>query len=207
MRGMRKKHLAILLSQLSPHPKPKLRWETYTLDAESAADIAYIAGQINDDIRGKRVVDLGCGTGILAISTSLLGVGFVVGVDIDRDAVRVAEKNAEALNAEVNFVIGDIGCVKGPFDTAIMNPPFGSWRRGADVRFLEKALEISKVTYSLHKRADSNRSFLLRKISSFGGVVDRIYEMRIFIPRTFDFHRKARYSVEVDLYRILKVKS
>jgi len=203
---MRKKHLAIILSQLLPHPKPKLRWETYTLDAESAAEITYIAGCVNDDIRGKNVVDLGCGTGILAISAFLLGAGFVVGVDIDRDAIKVAEENAKAVNAEVEFVTGDINCIVGHFDTTIMNPPFGSWRRGADVKFLEKALEISDVVYSLHKRGDFNREFLRHKILSFGGTVDRIYEMKITIPRTFNFHQKKRYLVEVDLYRILKVK-
>ncbi|MFQ6095933.1 MAG: METTL5 family protein [Candidatus Bathyarchaeia archaeon] len=203
---MRKKHLAILLSKLSPHKRPKLRWEAYTLDAESAAEIAHIAGQLNDDIHGKSVIDLGCGTGVLAISASLLGARFVVGVDIDRDAVNVAEENVEAAGAEVEFVIGDIDCIVGHFDTTIMNPPFGSWRRGADVRFLEKAIEISDVVYSLHKRGDFNREFLRRKVSSFGGMVDRIYEMKITIPRTFDFHQKERYLVEVDLYRILKVK-
>lgn len=176
------------------------------MDAESAAEIAHIAGQLNDDVHGKSVIDLGCGTGVLAISASLLGARFVVGVDIDRDAVNVAEENVEAAGAEVEFVIGDIDCIVGHFDTTIMNPPFGSWRRGADVRFLEKAIEISDVVYSLHKRGDFNREFLRRKVSSFGGMVDRIYEMKITIPRTFDFHQKERYLVEVDLYRILKVK-
>ena len=204
---MRKKHLAILLSKLSPHTKPKLRWEAYTLDSESAAEIAHIAGQMNDDIDGKSIIDLGCGTGILAISASLLGARFVVGVDIDGEAVKVAEENVDAVNAAVELIIGDIDCIVGHFDTTIMNPPFGSWRRGADVRFLEKALEISNVVYSLHKRGDFNREFLRRKVSSFAGVVDRIYEMEITIPRTFDFHQKERYVVEVDLYRILKVKS
>jgi len=203
---MRKKHLAILLSQLSPHPKPKLHWEAYTLDAESAAEIAHIAGQVNDDICGKSAIDLGCGTGILAISASLLGASYVVGVDIDREAVKVAWENAEALSAMVEFAICDIDSIVGHFETTIMNPPFGSWRRGADVMFLEKAIEISDTTYSLHKRGDLNREFLRRKVSHLGGMVDRIYGLEISIPRTFDFHQRDRYPVEVDLYRILKVK-
>jgi len=48
---MKKRHLAILLSQLKPNPKPKLRWESYTIDAESAAEIAYTAF-LNGDIEG-----------------------------------------------------------------------------------------------------------------------------------------------------------
>lgn len=204
---MRKRHLEIVLSQLRPHPKPKLRWEAYTLDAGSAAEIAYIAGQANDDVKEKSVIDLGCGIGILAISASLLGAEFVVGVDIDKDAVRVAEENAESTGAEVEFAVGDLGCVVGGFDTTLMNPPFGSWRRGADVEFLRKALDVSDVVYSLHKRGEGTRDFLRRKIQHFGGKVDGIYGMRISISRTFDFHRKEDYSVEADLYRILRVKS
>lgn len=203
---MRRKHLAILLSQLSPHPKPKLHWEAYTLDAESAAEIAHITGQVNDDIRGKKVIDLGCGSGVLAISASLMGAKSVVGVDIDREAVKVAKKNAEALDAMIEFAVCDIDSIVGHFETTIMNPPFGSWKRGADVMFLEKAIEISDTTYSLHKRGDFNREFLRRKISHLGGMVDRIYELEITIPRTFDFHQRERYPIEVDLYRILKVK-
>jgi len=204
---MRKKHLEIILSQLAPHPKPKLRWETYTLGAGSAAEIARIASEVNDDVAKKSVIDLGCGTGLLAISASLLGAGFVVGLDIDKDAIGVARENAEKTEAEVQFVIGDLGCVVGHFDTTIMNPPFGSWRRGADVEFLEKALEISDVVYSLHKRGELSREFLSHKIQSFRGKVDRIYELSLSLPRTFNFHRKEKYVVEADLYRIRRVES
>lgn len=204
---MRKKHLEIILSQLKPHPKPKLMWETYTLDPKSAAQLVYIAGTVNDDLHDRDVIDLGCGTGILSISASLSGAKSVVGVDIDKDAVRVAIENAQTAGAKVNFVIGDINCVSGHFDTVLMNPPFGSWRHGADVLFLKKALEISDVVYSLHKRSDSTRDFLKRKIRSLGGTVSQIYEMEITIPKMFDFHRKRRYTVDADLYRILKVKS
>jgi len=199
--------LEIILSQLAPHPEPKLRWEAYTLDAGTAAEIAHIASRVNDDVCKKSVIDLGCGSGLLAISASLLGARFVVGVDIDKDAVRMARENAETTGARVEFVTGDLGCVAGHFDTTIMNPPFGSWRRGVDVMFLKKAFEISDVVYSLHKRGQSNREFLSRKIQSFGGKVDRIYEIRLSIPRTFNFHRKEKYSVEADLYRLHRVKS
>jgi len=87
---MRKKQLEITLSQLAPSPRPRLKWEGYTLDAESAAQMAHVAGWANDDVRGKKVVDLGCGSGILSIAASLLGAGWVVGVDIDREAIKVA---------------------------------------------------------------------------------------------------------------------
>ncbi|MBR6164677.1 MAG: 50S ribosomal protein L11 methyltransferase [Clostridia bacterium] len=42
---------------------------------------------------GERVIDVGTGSGILAIAAALLGAGSVLAVDIDPDAVRVASEN------------------------------------------------------------------------------------------------------------------
>jgi len=201
---LKKKKLEIILSQLAPSPKPRLRWEGYTLDAESASRMAHVAAWINDDISGKTVIDLGCGSGILAIAASLLKASWVVGVDIDREAIKVARVNSEKVDANVDFVVGDIECITGHFDTTLMNPPFGSWKRGADVQFLKKALEISDVVYSLHKGSESVRDFLRRRIPQIGGRIDRVYEMKIVISRTYKFHKKRKYPVKADLYRILK---
>lgn len=46
---------------------------------------------------GMRVLDMGCGSGILSIASILLGAESCVGVDIDENAVRIAKENA-ALN-------------------------------------------------------------------------------------------------------------
>jgi len=201
---MKKKRLSMLLSQLAPSPKPKLMWEGYTLDPEAAAEMAQVASWENDDIAQKTVVDLGCGSGVLAISAALTGAAWVVGVDIDREAVKTAQSNALKADAGVDLVIGDVRCVKGHFDTALMNPPFGTRKKGADVQFLEKALEIADVVYSLHKKGDSVRSFLRQKVPRIGGRVDQVREMEIVIQRTYSFHTKRRYTVKVDLYRILR---
>ncbi|TDP54580.1 50S ribosomal protein L11 methyltransferase [Aminicella lysinilytica] len=42
---------------------------------------------------GDKVLDAGCGSGILTIAAILLGAGQALGVDIDREAVRVANEN------------------------------------------------------------------------------------------------------------------
>lgn len=200
---MRRRHVAILLSQLEPILSPKLEWESYTLDAESAATMVYIAAHEHNDIAGKRVIDLGCGSGILAIATSLFGAEWVVGVDVNGEAIRVATRNAKRVGAKVDFINGDIACISGHFETTLMNPPFGSWCKGADTKFLKKAIEISDVIYSLHKRSPSIRDFLSKFISGLGGTIDRIYELDIVIRRTFDFHKKRYYKVKADLYRII----
>lgn len=47
--------------------------------------------------KNMKVLDMGCGSGILSIAAILLGAEFCVGVDIDENAVRIAKENA-ALN-------------------------------------------------------------------------------------------------------------
>jgi ribosomal protein L11 methyltransferase len=49
----------------------------------------------NSDCSNRRVLDVGCGTGILAIAAALLGADECLGIDIDPDAVRVAQENIE----------------------------------------------------------------------------------------------------------------
>jgi predicted RNA methylase len=204
MPQLRRKKLAIILSKLAPSPKPKLKWEGYTLDPEAAAEIAHIAAWANNDIQGKKVVDLGCGSGILAIAAALLGAEWVVGVDIDKEAVNTAKTNANKAGVTIDLVATDIQGVTGHFDTALMNPPFGSWHKGADIQFLSKALETSDTVYSLHKQSKPARSFLAQKILELEGSISQIHEMEINIARTYRFHKKKKYPVKVDLYRILK---
>ncbi|RLI45979.1 DNA methylase, partial [Candidatus Bathyarchaeota archaeon] len=151
---MKRKHLAILLSRLEPNPEPKLKWESYNIDAESAAEMVYTAF-LHGDIKGKRIADLGCGSGILGIAAMLLGASQAVGVEIDKKALKTAVINAKKTGVRIDLILGDIECIVGRFDTVLMNPPFGTWRRGFDVKFLRKAIEISDVVYSLHKRSDS----------------------------------------------------
>jgi ribosomal protein L11 methyltransferase len=61
--------------------------------------------ELSGDPRGRRVLDVGCGSGILALSAALLGFGQVEGFDRDPDAVRVSRENAalNGLEDRVNF--------------------------------------------------------------------------------------------------------
>lgn len=57
-----------------------------------------------------RVIDAGCGSGILALSAAKLGFAAVSGFDNDHEAVRVSEENAtlNGLVGRVNFFFGDL---------------------------------------------------------------------------------------------------
>lgn len=46
------------------------------------------------DLRGRHVLDAGCGTGVLALAALKLGAPFALGIDIDEEAVRVSRENA-----------------------------------------------------------------------------------------------------------------
>ncbi len=54
--------------------------------------------------RGKRVLDYGCGTGILAIAASKMGAAEVVAVDIDREAIGCAKENFALNNVDVQLI-------------------------------------------------------------------------------------------------------
>lgn len=201
---MYKHDLEVILSHLEPHPSPKVYLEQYTIPADVAAEVLHLAAYTFNDILNKSVFDLGCGTGRLGIGAAILGAKEVVGIDIDPIAVKVARKNAKLVNVEnvVSFVTSDIKAIVGKCDTIVQNPPFGVRKHAADRQFLFKALELGKVTYSLHKSGEKNRRFLQKFISKAGGKVGGVFQIKLIIPKTFHFHKKRKYLVNVDLYRI-----
>ena len=71
-----------------------------------------------------RILDIGCGTGILAISSLLLGAQHAVAVDIDPDAVRIARENAmqNGVLSRIDIVQGNLlDNVKGKYDLIVAN--------------------------------------------------------------------------------------
>ena len=59
---------------------------------------------------GERCIDVGCGSGILALAAARLGAERCVAIDLDEDAVRVARENAESngLADRVEVLCGDL---------------------------------------------------------------------------------------------------
>ncbi len=59
---------------------------------------------------GDRVLDIGCGSGVLALSALLLGAETAVGVDIEQKAVRTALENAEinGLSGRFSAYLGNL---------------------------------------------------------------------------------------------------
>jgi len=165
-----------------------------------AADILLLAATVYRDIIGKVVIDLGTGTGRLAIGAAFLGARRTVGIDIDPAAIAVARENSEVANVDVEWVVGHLDAIRGRYDTVVMNPPFGTKRRHIDKIFLRKAVRIASVVYSIHKSA--TREHILAHLERSGCRVDSIHEYTLDIPRMFEHHKKRMHSVKVDCYRI-----
>jgi putative methylase len=192
--------LAIKLQQVNPHPEPKIALEQYSIPADLAADILFEACYVHDDIEKKSVADLGTGTGRLAIGASVLGAEYVVGIDLDILSLSVASENSKLLGSDSDWVLGNIEALRGPVDTVLMNPPFGTKQEHADRYFLQTALRLGTVVYSIHK--SSTRPYVTRWLQGRAGKNERITSTRIEIPHQFSFHRKRRAYVEVDVFRI-----
>ena len=69
---------------------------------------------------GMRVLDLGTGSGVLAIAAAKLGAR-AVAVDTDPVAVTAARSNAARNRVEVEVLEGSLEAVRGPFDLVVAN--------------------------------------------------------------------------------------
>jgi len=200
-----RKELELFIQSLKPHPEPKPTLEQYTISPETATEMLLIAEYRYRDIDGKRVADLGCGSGRLALGSVYLGAQIAVGIDLDKKAIETAKTNAISSHQErrTQWILSDVTAIVGGFDTVVQNPPFGVLRRGADRQFIIKALEIGHVVYSLHKSGSNNRAFIKRLAERHGGTITDVYQLKFEIPHMFRFHRKKKHLIEVDLFRMI----
>lgn len=196
----KKKHLEMAIQKVPKHPNPKVGLEQYSTPATIAADLLWNAYSLGD-IADKKVMDLGCGTGIFAIASKLLGAASAIGVDIDKDSIDLASSYC----GDVNFICSDICDLENDFDvdTIFQNPPFGSQKnakKGADLKFISKAIELSpKVLYSFHMA--STEEFLISYFEKNDLEITHIFRYNFPIPKIYEFHTRESANVEVIVIR------
>ena len=192
----KKKHLEMAIQKVPKHPNPKVDLEQYSTPATIAADLLWNAYSLGD-IADKKVMDLGCGTGIFAIASKLLGAASAIGVDIDKDSTDLASSYC----GDVDFICSDICDLENDFDvdTIFQNPPFGSQKnakKGADLKFISKAIELSpKVLYSFHMA--STEEFLISYFEKNDLEITHIFRYNFPIPKIYEFHTRESANVEV----------
>ena len=210
---MLKKQLEIVLSQLREIEKPKPELEQYTIPGDLAADIlnlAYIAG----DVKGKTVVDLGCGSGRLAIGALLMGAKKAIAVDSDKAVLKTAKENVkiverltnQKISKKIQFVASDVTKAKVKGDTVIQNPPYGIQKKHADRDFLDMAFKSAKKVYSLHRSYYESRGFISNFVGQRKGKIEKIIKFKFRIPYMFRFHKKSVIQFDVDLFVMERMK-
>ncbi|BGP45043.1 hypothetical protein JCM10450v2_000860 [Rhodotorula kratochvilovae] len=206
---MKLKELEAELQPLKGFAEPKRELEQYVTSAHLASRMIFTAATQFDDIDEKSILDLGCGCAILSIASVMMGADAVTSVDLDADALAIARENVDSVEMDehIEFVHAEIApkgatpsndagvpvldpqALGKTFDTVVMNPPFGSWRKGIDMVFLEVACQLAETAvYSLNKT--STRDFIERKAKVFGFQGTVIAQMRYDLPRTMAFHKQ-----------------
>ncbi|WP_121742952.1 METTL5 family protein [Natronorubrum halophilum] len=207
MSGPSRRTLARALEALDDFSEPSAALEQYLTPPEIAAHIAHQA-RLQGDLEAQ-VVDLGTGTGMLAIAASLAEADRVLGIDVDPNALALARANAARIDeagkhGPLCWLRGD--ATRAPLSltdaTVLSNPPFGAQRgnRHADRTFLETARSIAAVSYTIHN--EGSREFVESFADDEGGDVTHAFRAEFPIAKRFDFHTEAEATLEAEVFRI-----
>lgn len=183
---------------------PTAALEQYPTPAELAAHTLHLA-DLQGDLAGRTVVDLGTGTGMLALGAATRNPERVVAVERDSGALDVARENEVTIDpaVPVDWVLGD--ATRAPLsevDTVVMNPPFGAQRgqRHADRAFLGTAASVAAVSYSIHNAG--SKSFVESFASDEGGEVTHAFAAEFDVDKQFAFHTSERATLDVEVFRV-----
>ena len=196
---MKLRQLEISLQKVSGFSNPNAALEQYVTPADLAARFLHDA-YMHGDIDGMKVLDLGCGTGMLSVGASLLGAD-VTGVDCDASALAAACKNAEEFHLDISFQRAVIPSSFEGFDTVIMNPPFGAQKEHADRPFIETALCAAPVVWGIFNKGTI--PFLKAYTKESAEITDMVSE-KLNIPKQFFFHTKDSLEIPVEIVRMVR---
>ncbi|RRJ28266.1 METTL5 family protein [Halocatena pleomorpha] len=201
---MRRGALERALSVVADFTEPSVQLEQYPTPADIAAHLIHLAG-VQGDL-DRTIVDLGTGTGMLALGAALCGAPRVIGIDRDRCALTRARENTRRVTPSTHpeWVCADATTLPLTVEhaTVVMNPPFGAQRGNehADRAFLETTADIAAVSYSLHNAG--SRSFVEAFADDHGGTVTHAFAVDLELPRQFDFHTDQRRTIDAEAYRV-----
>ncbi|MFW5917629.1 MAG: METTL5 family protein [Halorubrum sp.] len=201
-----KRSLATKLGVVAGFEEPRVSLEQYPTPPDLAAHVVHLA-DLHGDVDGRTVLDLGTGTGMLALAAALRGPARVFGVEIDRAALTTATANERrvAASTPVHWIQGDATrlplAAPAPV-TVVMNPPFGAQdgNRNADRGFLATASRVATVSYSVHNAG--SREFVEAFAVDNGGEVTHAFAADFTVDAQFDHHADDSRDIDAEVYRI-----
>ena len=220
----------MILENVPNHPNPKVGLEQYSTPATIAADLVWNAYGLGD-IDGMNILDLGCGTGIFAIASSLMGASYSLGVDIDDESIALAKITQNSISKQddidinnTNFIVGDINSFNSisdlfncndyeninnnpmsinKFDTLIQNPPFGSQEKGK--RHADRKFmdfAVNSAEVIYSFHMKSTEEFVIDYYRDLGADVTHKLVYKFPIPKIYDFHSEESRDVKVVVLRV-----
>ncbi len=201
---MRLRSLAIQLSKLQEISSPNLNLEQYQTEGEIAARWLFDIQSFDDLKPGCRVVDLGCGNGILGIGAVLMGAGSAILVDSDEKSCEVSTRNVESLGISdsvkiVNSKIGEKDIEIREADIVVSNPPWGTQKRASDRPFLEEIISIGTIAHLMHS---SQATHIRNFFNEFGWSSEEYGDLDFALPATYGHHSRMRGRTRASLWRI-----
>jgi ribosomal protein L11 methyltransferase len=119
------------------------------------------------DVVGRSVLDIGTGSGVLAMAASLLGAGEVVAVDVDADAIEAARRSAalNVLPTSVRFGVADLFAAPlAPVDIVLANLTGAMQIKAAD---LLASLVVTRGHFVASGFMDYERDGVERALAGF----------------------------------------
>ena len=194
------------LSQVAGFENPRVEWEQYPTPADLAAHLVHLA-DVQGDLVGKTVVDLGTGTGMLALGAATRSPARVLALDRDPAALGQARENERRIDPEVGveWLLAD--ATRHPLcladATVLMNPPFGAQRgnQHADRAFLETTAAVGAVSYSIHNAG--SQEFVEAFAADAGGEVTHAFRAELALARQFDHQTSDREVIDAEVFRVV----
>jgi putative methylase len=201
-----KRALERRLADVEGFRDPRVDLEQYPTPADLAAHLVHLA-DLRGDLQGRTVVDLGTGTGVLALGAATRDPEGVLALDADPSALAVARENERRVEpgVAVDWLLADVThapvCPGDPA-TVLTNPPFGAQRgsEGADRAFLATAARIADISYSIHN--EGSREFVEAFARDEGGAVTDAFRATLPLDKQFDHQTAERRELDAEVYRI-----
>ena len=202
---MRVRRLAILLSQLNPHPCNSVELEQYTTGGDLAARWLTDIAAFGDLSEGCTVADLGAGNGVLGLGALAMGAGRAILVEADEAACDVAKSNAESMGFAdsvevIQATLGSDTIDLGSADVVISNPPWGRQTPRADRPLLEAMIAAATPAHLLHSAEATHIKPLFEDV---GWSAERHGEADFALPAAYSHHSRQRGRTRAAFWRLV----